>query len=215
MNKPKTDKYRHPILHCKLDYFENMGLSLRGRTLINKPRIISFLILSIIVSSNISVVYADTIVDQFIFTLDSDFDTVDVDLKIFRNRSVLVTVTFNESADSGETQVWPIITYHGLTKTVIENEVRYVDIHFVRFNFGWMNTTRSILVLGYEFAVRIFYDGSEPASVNVTIESEPGALVSSPEDDNEFPIGLMLISTSSCIALVTIVFLKKRKFRDK
>jgi len=182
--------------------------------LINRTRIISFLILSIIVSSNIDVVYADTIVDQFIFTLDSDFDTVDVDLKIFRNRSVIVTVTFNESAISGETQVWPMITYNYPTKTIGGPVARYVDIHFVRFNFGWMNTTR-LTLLGCAFAVRIFYDGSEPASVNITIESEPGALVSSPEDDNEFPIGLVLISTSSGIALVTIVFLKKRKFRDK
>ncbi len=116
--------------------------------MINRTRIISFLILSIIVSSNISIVYADSIVDQFIFNLDSDFDTVDVDLNIARNRNVLVTVTFNESANSGETQIWPMITYKGPTKTVTENEVRYVDIHFVRFNFGWMNATRFIFVLG-------------------------------------------------------------------
>lgn len=180
--------------------------------MINKPRIISFLILSIIVSSSISAVNADTIVDQYMFTLDSDFDTVDVDLNIVRNRSVLVTVTFNESANSGETQIWPMITYKTLTKIVGEPVARYVDIHFVRFNFGWVNATRFIFVLGYEFAVRIFYDGSEPASVNITIESEPGALIS--EEDNEFPTGPVLITTSSCIALALVVFLKTRKFRD-
>ncbi|MHA1481246.1 MAG: hypothetical protein ACTSQZ_07480, partial [Candidatus Thorarchaeota archaeon] len=105
------------------------------------------------------------------FTLDSELDTVDVDLSIARNRSVHVTVTFNESANSGETQVWPIITYMYPTKEIGETVARYVDIHFLRFNFGWINSTYSRLFL-IGFAVRIFYDGSEPVSLNVTIESE-------------------------------------------
>jgi len=95
-------------------------------------------------------------------------DCADIPLGIMYGQSAQVTVVFDEEAESGQREIWPITWYQFPTKTVGETVRRFVNQSQVTFSYGWENATYlPFFVTG--FAIRVFYQGNETVGVSLTV----------------------------------------------
>ncbi|MFW9913912.1 MAG: hypothetical protein ACFFEU_15640 [Candidatus Thorarchaeota archaeon] len=95
-------------------------------------------------------------------------DCADIPLSIDYPTYANITVVFDQSADSGQREIWPITTYQTPTKTISETVRRLINQSEVMFTFGWRNATY-LLFFVTGFKLRIFYHGEETVHVSVTV----------------------------------------------